>query len=138
MNRGCQFGSPAFQKEVIVKYLRQLAVILGFSCLGELLHSLISFPVPASIYGMVLLFLALSLGLVKLEAVKETGKYLVSIMSVLFVCPAVGLLSCWELLRDNLVPILVITAVSFLATFAVSGWVTQHFVKEDVHDEAAV
>lgn len=131
-------AAPFFKKEVIVKYLRQLAVILGFSCLGELLHSLIPFPIPASIYGMVLLFLALSLGLVKLDAVKETGKYLVSIMSVLFVCPAVGLLSCWELLRDNLAAVLVITVVSFLATFAVSGWVTQCLVKEDVHDEAAV
>lgn len=121
-----------------MKYLRQMAVILGFSCLGELLHSLIPFPVPASIYGMVLLFLALILKLVKLEAVQETGKYLVSIMSVLFVCPAVGLLSCWELLRDNLVPVLVITVVSFVLTFAVSGWAAQRFVKEDVHDETAV
>lgn len=100
------------------------------------MHSLIPLPIPASIYGMILLFLALGLKLVKLEQVKETGQYLVSIMSVLFVCPAVGLLSCWELLRDHLAAIAVITVVSFLLTFAVSGWVTQLLGKEEGQDGA--
>lgn len=118
-----------------MKYLRQMAVILGFSFLGELMHSLLPFPVPASIYGMVLLFGALLGKLVKLEQVAETGKYLVAIMSVLFVCPAVGLLSCWEQIRANLIPVLVILAVSLVLTFAVSGLVTQKLMKGEKQDD---
>ena len=56
-----------------MKYLHQLLLIFLFSFLGELLHSLISWPIPASIYGMVLLFIALSLRIVKLEHIKTTG-----------------------------------------------------------------
>jgi len=56
-----------------MKYIRQFAVILLFSFLGELCHLMLPIPIPASIYGMVLLFLALALGLLKVDAVKETG-----------------------------------------------------------------
>ncbi len=39
-----------------MKYIRQLGIILLVSFLGELLHYLLPLPVPASIYGIVLLF----------------------------------------------------------------------------------
>ena len=41
-----------------MKYVRQLLIILFVSFLGELLKSIIPLSIPASIYGMVLLFLA--------------------------------------------------------------------------------
>ena len=46
-----------------MKYLRQFGLILLFSFLGEALRALIPLPVPASIYGMALLFLALAAGM---------------------------------------------------------------------------
>ena len=42
-----------------MKYIFQFARILVFCLLGELLHFLLPLPVPASIYGLVLLLLAL-------------------------------------------------------------------------------
>lgn len=112
-----------------MKYLFQMLWILGFSFLGEALHILLPFPIPASIYGMVLLFLALSLKLVKLDWVKETGHFLVNIMAVMFVSPAVGLLGCWDVVKQNLVSICVIILVSLVLTFGISGAVTQWLLK---------
>lgn len=114
-----------------MKYLRQLAVILAISFLGELCHSLIPAPVPASIYGMVLLFLALCTGLLKPSEIRQTGQFLVGIMGVLFVCPAVGLLNCWDLVKENWVAICAIVVISLLITFAVSGLVTQALLKKE-------
>ena len=108
-----------------MKYLHQILTILAFSFLGELLHALVPFPIPASIYGMVLLFLALALRLVRLEQVKDAGGFLVSILPLLFVAPIVSLMDCWDLVRPQLGPLLVILVVSTLVCFAVSGWVTQ-------------
>lgn len=45
-----------------MKHLRQFLIILFFSFLGEGLKALLPLPVPASIYGLVLLFAALELG----------------------------------------------------------------------------
>jgi len=47
-------------------------------------------PVPASVYGLVLLLAALTTGVVKLEQVKETGTYLTGIFPLLFVPAAAG------------------------------------------------
>lgn len=113
-----------------MKYLRQFLVILGISFLGELCHRFIPAPIPASIYGMVMLFLLLWTGILKLDGVKETGHFLVDIMAVLFVCPAVGLLDCWDVLRENWAAIFAIVVVSFLITFGVSGAVTQYLLKK--------
>ena len=121
-----------------MKYLRQLLLIFLFSFLGELLHSLISWPIPASIYGMVLLFIALSLRIVKLEHIKTTGDALVSLLPVLFVAPIVSLLDCWDIIRPHLVPIVLILLVSSVVCFAVSGWSVQALMKgkgkEGPHD----
>lgn len=114
-----------------MKYLFQMLWILLFSFLGEVLHALLPVPIPASIYGMVLLFLALTLKLVKLEQVCETGHFLVAIMGVMFVSPAVGLLKCWNVVRENLLSVAVIIAVSLVLTFFVSGLVTNLFLKKE-------
>lgn len=108
-----------------MNYLPQILLILVFSFLGELLHALILFPIPASIYGMVLLFLALALKIVRLPQVRGAGGFLVSILPLLFVAPIVSLMDCWDLVKPRLLPILVILVVSTLICFAVSGWVTQ-------------
>lgn len=112
-----------------MKYLCQLLWILTFSFLGEALHRLLPLPIPASIYGLILLFLALSLKIVKPDQVQETGHFLVSIMAVMFVCPTVGILKCWDIIQDNLGSVCVIIVVSTVLTFYVSGRVTQWFIR---------
>ena len=74
-----------------MRYLSQFMIILGFTLAGETLHRLVPLPVPASVYGLVLLFLALCTGLVKVERVKQAGDFLISVMPVLFVSPMVGI-----------------------------------------------
>lgn len=119
-----------------MKLLRQFMIILAISFLGEICAHLIPAPIPASIYGMILLFLGLQFKLLKLEQVKDAGSFLVQIMPVLFVSPAVGLLDCWSVFQENLLAICVIVVGSLLLTFAASGILTQWFLrkKEEHHD----
>lgn len=114
-----------------MKYLSQFLIILGFTLLGEALQRLIPLPVPASVYGIVLLFAALCLGLVKVEQVKEAGGFLTSILPVLFVSPAVGILENWALIQGAVLPMLLLTLASTVLTFGISGRVAQHFMKKD-------
>jgi holin-like protein len=110
---------------VFVGYFKQFCVILGFSFLGELCHWLIPWPIPASIYGMVFLFLALTFKILPLEKVAATGRFLVSIMPVLFVAPTVSLLDCWSVVAPEIVKLVTIVVSSTFVVFLVSGWVTQ-------------
>ena len=120
-----------------MKFLRQILLLFLFSFLGELLRSLIPYPIPASIYGMVLLFLALSAGIVKLEWIRESGNFLVSLFPLLFVAPVVSLLDCWDAIRPHLLPLLFLLIFSSITAFFSAGRVTQWLMKrrkEKNHD----
>ena len=108
-----------------MKYLTQFLRILAFTLAGELLQLLVPLPIPASVYGLVLLFAALNTGLVKLEQVKDAGGFLISILPILFVSPAVGILDNWEAIRGALIPILALTLLSTVLTFGIAGRATQ-------------
>lgn len=117
-----------------MKYIKQFLIILLFTLLGEALAYILPLPIPAAIYGLVLLFLALCTGLLKPAHIEETARFLLQIMSILFVAPTVGILAQWGLIAPNLVPILVITIVSTVVVFAVSGLVTRALLKKGGKD----
>lgn len=113
-----------------MKYLNQFLIIMGFTLLGEVLQRVVPLPIPASVYGIVLLFSALCLGLVKVEWVKDAGAFLTSILPVLFVSPAVGILENWGLIRGILLPMVLLVLASTALTFGISGRVTQAIMKK--------
>ena len=88
---------------------------------------LLPFPIPASIYGMVLLLMAFGLKLLKVEAIKETGTFLVSLLPLLFVVPTVGLMDCWDLIRADIYKIAIVIVVTTMLTFGISGLLTKLF-----------
>lgn len=112
-----------------MKYLSQFLIILGFTLAGEALQRMIPLPVPASVYGLVLLFAALCLKIVKLDQVKQAGIFLTSILSILFVSPTVGIVDNWGLIQSNLLPILLLLCGSTALTFGISGRVAKRFLK---------
>lgn len=118
------------RKEVFnMKYIRQLLIILVISFLGEALKYCLTFSVPASIYGLVLLFLCLETGIIKLEAVEDTAKYLIEIMPLMFIPAGVGLMNSWGGLKPIWGKIAVITVLSTAVVMIVSGRVTQYVIR---------
>lgn len=108
-----------------MKYMSQFCIILGFALAGEALQMCIPLPIPASVYGLVLLFAALCLKIVRVEQVKDAGAFLTGIMSVLFVAPAVGIVEHWALIQPRLLPIALLIFATTMLTFGISGGITQ-------------
>ena len=104
-------------------------MILIFSFIGEVLHAVIPIQMPASIYGLVLLFIALMTGLVKLPQVHEAARFLIEIMPLMFIPAAVGLLESWPVLKPMCGPIVAITVLSTVTVMAVAGLSTQHVIR---------
>lgn len=114
-----------------MKYFRQFFLILAISFAGEILHMVLPLPVPArSIYGLVLMLLALVTGIVKIEQVKDTAVFLIEIMPVMFIPAAVGLLDSWSVLRPTIVPVIVITVLTTIIVMVVTGRVTQNVIRK--------
>ena len=119
-----------------MKYVKQIAVILLFSFLGEICRFFIPINIPASIYGMGLLFGALSLKLVRLEDVRETGSFLSSLLPLLFVAPTVGLMDYWQLVKPVLIPFALISFAVTIFVFAAAGLVTKYVIGKGAHKNA--
>ena len=76
-------------------------MILLISFVSEILHALIPVPVPASIYGLVILFVLLCTKIVKLEHVEGAGEFLLKIMPMLFIPAGVGVAVAAKLLSST-------------------------------------
>ncbi|HCD43920.1 MAG TPA: murein hydrolase regulator LrgA [Lachnoclostridium sp.] len=114
-----------------MKYIRQFTIILFISLAGEIIHLLVPLPVPASIYGLLIMLIGLRKKWIPLEAVEEVSIFLIDIMPLMFIPAAVGLLDSWGVLRPILVPFLVITLLSTIIVMVITGKVTQLFIKND-------
>lgn len=109
-----------------MRYFRQFVIIMLVTCIGEVLHYLLPLPIPASIYGLVIMLLLLVTRVVKLENVEKTADRLVELMPLMFIPAGVGLVVSWADLQSMLVPVLVITlavtVIVMIVTGKVSDW----------------
>lgn len=112
-----------------MKYVKQFSIILAVSFLGELLRAVLPLPVPASVYGLVLLFAALLGGIIKPEQIKDTAGFLIEIMPVMFIPAAAGLLNSWDILLPVLLPVGAVTVITTVLVMGVAGRVAQFIIR---------
>ena len=114
-----------------MKYVQQFSIILLISVIGEILKTFLPLPVPASVYGLVIMLVALLTGILKLDQVKGAADFLVEIMPVMFIPAGVGLMGSWNVLKPLLIPVGIITFVSFVAVAVATGKTAQWMIKKD-------
>lgn len=112
-----------------MKYIKQFMIIMIITFMGECIKALLPFKIPGSVYGLVLMLIGLMSGIIKLEAVKETAEFFVSVLPIMFVAPSVGLLSAWPQLKSILLPFCVIAVLSTFIVMIVTGRISQFVIR---------
>ena len=112
-----------------MKYIKQICIILGVCFLAELLEYLIPLPVAASIYGLVLMLVALMTKVIKLKDVENVSDFLTGNMAIMFIPATVGIMASVEEMKKMLIPLIVISVISTLLVMSVTGWVTQWIIR---------
>lgn len=113
-----------------MKYVIQFMIIIGFSFIGEFLHYILPLPIPASIYGIVLLFSALELKILKVNDIREVSSFLIAVMPMMFIPAAVGLVNSWDIISSSLLKYIIVTFVTTFVVMGVSGLVTQFVIRK--------
>lgn len=114
-----------------MKYLKQFLIILTISFVGEILKYLIPLPIPASIYGMVIMFVGLLTGLIPIGAVRDAGMFLVEIMPVMFIPAGVGLMATWGVLKPLMVPVAIVLVVTNITVMVATGRISQFIIRRE-------
>ncbi|HIR36807.1 MAG TPA: CidA/LrgA family protein [Candidatus Limisoma gallistercoris] len=103
----------------------QCAIIFGCLALGELIVWLTGIKLPSSIIGMLLLTLFLQMKWIKLRWVEGISNFLVKNLGFFFVPPGVALMLYLDVIKAQLIPIVVASVISMVVVFVVTGWIHQ-------------
>ena len=120
-----------------MKYIKQICIILGVCLIAEVMEYLIPLPVAASIYGLLLMLLALMTKVIKLKDVENVSDFLTGNMAILFIPATVGIMASVEEIKQMLIPLCVISVVSTLLVMSVTGWVTQWIIRKQKDEKKA-
>lgn len=111
--------------------MKGIIIILLYLLVGEGIASLIHNFVPGNVIGMVLLFISLQVGLIKEEWVSSIAEFLTKNMTIMFVPPAVGLISAYEILGNHIITIILAIIVSTMLVLAIIGKMQDLIGKKD-------
>ena len=118
-----------------MSYLFQFGMVLAISFVGELLHALLPLPVPASIYGILILFALLYFKVIRIPQIRQASMFLIEIMPILFLPAAVGLMDSWHLISSTLLQYIVIIILAMVIVMAAGGLLTQFIMKKVTRKE---
>lgn len=88
-----------------MKIYVQFMIILFFAFVGEGISTLGHLPIPGSIIGLLLLFIALKVKLIRLRHIHLVGQFLLANMTILFLPAAVGIMERYQEIVPYLFPI---------------------------------
>lgn len=113
----------------LIRYFTQLLLLLALSELGNGIVRHLDLPLPGGVVGMLLLLLLLTNGVLSLHRVEKVADLLVRHLSFFFIPIAVGLMAYGELLRSSGISLLLVLAISASVGLAVTGFVSQFFLR---------
>lgn len=111
-------------------YLRSFVVLYLCLFAGNLISALLPFSVPGSIVGLLILFGLLAFQLIPLRWVKPGANILLKNMSLLFIPIGVGVMNYYDLLSQQLFPIVLACVVSTFAVMALVAYCS-HFIHRE-------
>ena len=117
-------------------YLKQFTVIIAISAVSELLAIFIPLAIPASIYGMSLLFLLLMTGVLTLKQVESAANLLLGIMPALFVVSGAGLITSYGQISEHFFGWVAVNIGSTIVILATTGLLAQGMIRRKKAKEA--
>ncbi len=112
-----------------MKYLKQALILAAVTFAAQAIKFFLPLPVPASIYGLVGLFLLLKTGVLKLEQIADVGGLLLELMPLLLVAPSVSFLTALDSIQGMLLPVLIMGFLGTVLVMAVTGWAAQIVIR---------
>jgi len=109
--------------------IKQFSFILAFYFLGEAISYLLPFKFPGSVIGMILLFIALNLRLIKPQDIKQVSDFFLKYMALFFIPAGVSVMNYYGLIEDQIFEIIILLLISTILMLGFIGLLVQYFLK---------
>ena len=101
--------------------LLQIGVVLLICLLSEIVSLLLPFPFPGTVIAMIILFILLAAGVIKVGHIRQKAEFMLKNMAFFFIPAGVGIMEYFDVLKSCIVPFIVICVVSTILTFAATA-----------------
>lgn len=109
-----------------MQYIKQFGVLALAGATGEAISRLVfAGRISGNVIGMLLLFLLLCLGIVKLGQIEDTADFILKNMSFFFIPATVSFINAFDLIKSVIVQLFLIAILTSILTF----FVTYHTVR---------
>ena len=105
-----------------MKIIYQIGIIFTLCWASEIIEGLLPFSFPASVIGMILLFILLAFRVLKVEHIREKSDFLLSNMTFFFIPAGVSIINYFDVLKGNVGKLLLICFLTTILTFATTAW----------------
>ena len=105
-----------------MKIIYQIVIIFTLCWASEIIEGLLPFSFPASVIGMILLFILLAFRVLKVEHIREKSDFLLSNMAFFFIPAGVSIINYFDVLKGNVGKLLLICFLTTILTFATTAW----------------
>lgn len=124
LEKGFPFSNDSMR---VVRIIAQILILYIFYYAGVLIGNLTKLPLPASVIGLMLLFICLQLKWIKVDYIKDGASFLIGFMMLFFIPPMIGIINYPELfsLSGSLLMASVIVSTLFvlITTSLICQWI---------------
>lgn len=108
-----------------MNYLKEFVILCICLFLGAITRSIIDFPIPEAVYGMIYLFIALNFKILKTEDIKSTSDGILKNLAFLFVPAGVGIMANLDLIKGKILAIIILVIIGTIVSMALTGLIVQ-------------
>ena len=105
-----------------MKIVTQVGIIFSICWISQIIEKLLPFSFPASVIGMILLFILLCVHILKVDHIREKSDFLLENMAFFFIPAGVSIINYFDVLKNWVVQLIVICVVSTVVTFAETAY----------------
>ena len=105
-----------------MKIIKQIGIIFSICWLAQVLEYFLPFDFPATVIGMILLFICLLTGILKIEHIQEKSDFLLSNMAFFFIPAGVSMINYLDILKSNALQLVLICVITTIVTFFVTAY----------------
>lgn len=105
-----------------MKIITQVGIIFGVCWAAQIVEQMLPFAFPASVIGMILMFLLLAFKVLKVDHIREKSDFLLGNMAFFFIPAGVSIINYFDVLKDWVFQLIFICIVTTVITFAVTAY----------------
>lgn len=113
----------------ILNFTIGFLIIFGILFFCKFLINFTKIPFPAPILGIIVLFVLLSLKIIKEEWINDFCKFILKYMILFFIPAFVGVIEYFDIISKNLYPILATIFITTILIMIITALFTENVVK---------